>query len=122
MIDLAAHHIRIASQIYNIQREYYDDNELSTMSYLIKLVVSFQTMDGRNDKSNNLYGLRNRENNNRDGGLSINKHGSNKKEEEDDRPHQRRRIDETNNGDPEENLDMPVEIDFEGNLDQILNP
>ena len=57
LIDLAAHHIRIASQIYNIQREYYGDNELSMMQYLIELVVSFQTMDGRNDKANNWYGL-----------------------------------------------------------------
>ena len=90
------------------------------------MVVSFQTMDGRNDKANNRYGLRNREHNNRDGGLSINKHGSNDKEEEeegeDDRPHQRRRVNEENNKDPEDILDMPVAIDFEGGFDQILNP
>ena len=127
MISLAAHHYWIAPQIYDIQREYYNDNELTMMYYLIKLVVSFQTMDGRNDKDSNQYGLRNSKHNNRDGGLSINEHGSNndKEEEEeegeDDRPHLRRRVNEENNEDPEENLEVPREIDFEGNLDQILN-
>ena len=65
-------------------------------------------MDGMNDKANNRYGLRNRKHNNCDGGLSINKHGSNNEEEEgeeDDLPHQRRRVDEANNGDPEEILE-----------------
>ena len=85
-------------------------------------------MGGRNDKANNRYGLRNRKHNNRDGGLSINRHGSNNKEEEEeeeeevDCPHRWRCVDEANNGDPEKNLDVPVEIDFEGNLGQILNP
>ena len=82
-------------------------------------------MDGRNDKTNNQYGLRNRKHNNRNDGLSINEHGSNneeEEEEEDNRPHQRRRVDEADNGDPGENLDMPVEIDFEGNSDKIMNP
>ena len=58
--------------------------------------------------------------------MSINKHGSNDKEEEEekevDRPHQKRRVDEANNKDPEKNLDVPKEIDFEGNLGHILNP
>ena len=60
-------------------------------------------MDRRNDKANNRYELRNRKQNNRNGGLSINKHGSNDKEEEEeevDRPHQRRHVDEANNRDP----------------------
>ena len=55
--------------------------------------------------------------------MSINEHGSNNKEEEegeDDLPHQRRRVDETNNGDLEEILDVPRVIDFEDDLDQIL--
>ena len=82
-------------------------------------------MDGRNDEAKNQYGLRNRAHNNRDDGLRIDKQGSDNKEEEEeevDRPHQRRRVDKANNKDPEENLNVPVEIDFEGNLEQILNP
>ena len=82
-------------------------------------------MGGRNDNANNRYGLRYCKHNNRFDGLSIDKQGSEneyKEEEKVDRPHQRRRVDEANNGDPEENLDVPVEIDFESNLDQILNP
>jgi len=82
-------------------------------------------MDNRNDGANNRYGLRNHKHKNCDGELSINEHGSNddeEEEEEDDHPHQRRRVDKTNNGDPEEILDVPRLIDFEGNLDQILNP
>ena len=88
------------------------------------MVVSFQTMGNRNDEANNRYRLRNRKQNNCNGGLSINKQGSDDTEEEEeeeeevDRPHQRRRVDEANTGDPEENLDMPVDIDFEGDLDQ----
>ena len=81
-------------------------------------------MDGRNDEANNQYGLRNRKHNKLDYGLSINKQGSDNKEEEEeevDRPHQRRRVDEANNGDPGENLDVPSEIDFEGELEEILN-
>ena len=60
--------------------------------------------------------------------MSINKQRSNDeeedKEEEDevDRPPQRRRIDGDNNEDPGEMLDVPREIDFEGNSDLILNP
>ena len=66
-------------------------------------------MDGRNDEANDPYRLRNRKHNNRDGGLSINKHGSDheeEKEEQNDCPHQRRRVDEANNGDLGENLDV----------------
>ena len=68
-------------------------------------------MDGRNDEANNRYWLRNREHNNRNGGQSINKQGSDDKEEEEeeeeeedevDRLHQRRCVDKTNNEDPEE--------------------
>ena len=85
------------------------------MYYFHNLVVSFQTMDGRNDKANNQYGLRNRKHNNRNDGLSINKQGSDKKEEEEeevDHPHQRHHVDKANNRDPGENLDVPREIDF----------
>ena len=39
-------------------------------------------MDGRNDKANNQYGLRNRKHDNHDDGLSIDKQGSDDKEEE----------------------------------------
>ena len=119
MIDIAIHNIQIASQIYNTQREYYNDNELTMMQYLIKLVVSLQITGGRNDKANNQYGLWNREHINREGGLIINKHGSNNgdkdKEEEDEvnRPHQRRRVDEADNEDAGEVLDVPRVIDFE---------
>ena len=79
-------------------------------------------MDGRNDEAKNQYRLRNRKHKNRNGGLSINKHGSNNKEEEeeeDDRPHQRLRVDKAHNGDPEENLDVSRVIDFEA---FALNP
>ena len=82
-------------------------------------------MDSRNDKTNNRYGLRNRKHNSHNNGLSIDKQGSNNKEEEEeevDCPCQRRRVDKASNKDPGENLDVPVEIDFEGDLDQILNP
>ena len=58
-------------------------------------------MDGRNDKANNRYGLRNREQRNGNDALSINEHGSNDGEEEEEegennRPHQRRHVDEAN--------------------------
>ena len=88
-------------------------------------------MDGRNDKDNNRYGLRNREHSNCDDVMSINKQRSNDEEKEEDeedeedevdRPHQRCRVDKTNNEDPEEMLDVPRVIDFEDDLDQILNP
>ncbi len=129
MIDLATHNIWIASQIYNIQRDYYNDNELTMMYYLIKLVVSLQIMDGRNDKAaNNRYGLRNREHSNHNGGLSISGEGSGGKEEDKEEedvgnsPHQRRRVDDANNEDPGEMLDVPRVIDFDGNSEQLLNP
>ena len=93
------------------------------------MVVSLQIMDGRNDDAaNNRYGLRNREQSNREGRLSISGEGSGNKEENKEEkdggnhPHQRRRVDEANNKDPEEMLDVPRVINFEGNLDQILNP
>ena len=85
-------------------------------------------MDGRNDKANNRYGLRNREHRNSNDVLSINKQWSKDKEEdkeeedEVDHPHQRLRFDKANNKDPGEMLDVPRVIDFEGDLDQILIP
>ena len=85
-------------------------------------------MDGRNDKANNRYGLRNRKHSNRDDGLNIDKHGLDNKDEEEEEeyevncPHQRRRVGEANNGDPEEQLDVPRVIDFDGDLEQLLNP
>ena len=81
-------------------------------------------MDGRNDEANNQYGLRNCKHNKHNDGLSMDKQRSednNEEEEEVDRHHQRIRVDKENNEDPEDNLDVPVEIDFEGNLKQILN-
>ena len=74
------------------------------------MVVSFQNMDGRNDKNNNRYGLINFKHNNSNDGLIIHKKGSDNKEEEEeevDHPHQRRSVDKVNNRDPGENLDMP---------------
>ena len=85
-------------------------------------------MVGRNDEANSRYGLRNREHRNSNDVLSINKQRSNDKEkdeeEEDevDRPPQRHRIDGSNNEDPGEMLDVPRMINFEGNLEQQLNP
>ena len=82
-------------------------------------------MDNRNNEDNNRYRLRNHKHNICDDGLRIDKQGSEDKddeEEEVDCPHQRRHVEEANNEDPEDNLDVPVEIDFEGNLEQILNP
>ncbi len=85
------------------------------------MVVSFQIMDGRNDKAaNNQYGLRNREHSNRDGGLIISGEGSGNKEEdkeeedEDVCPHERRRVDQADadDKDPGEILDVPRAIDF----------
>ena len=84
-------------------------------------------MDGRNDETNNQYGLRNRKHSNRDDVLSINEQRSGDKEEEEneenevDRPHQRRRVDYTNNEDHEEMLDVPRVINVEA-LEQALNP
>ena len=97
------------------------------MKYLIHLVVSLQIMDGRNDKANNRYGLRNCKHSNRDDVLSINEQRSNdkvedeEKEDEVNRPHQRRRVDKANNEDSGEMLDVPRLIDFEA-LEQALNP
>ena len=60
--------------------------------------------------------------------MSINKQQSNNKdkdrEEEDEvnRPYQRRRVDQAINEEPEEQLDVPTVIDFDGNLEQLLNP
>ena len=74
-------------------------------------------MDGRNDKANNQYGLRNHDHINRNGGLSINKNGSNngeeEEEEENNHPHQRRRVDKANIKNHGEVLDVPRAIDFE---------
>ena len=100
------------------------------MQYLIDLVLSFQTMDGRNYKDNNRYRLRNHKHNIHNAGSGREEEDSDKQisedkykeEEEVDRPHRRRRVDKEDNKDPEENLDVPVKIDFEGDLDQILNP
>jgi hypothetical protein len=119
LIALAAHHYWIAPKIYDIQCEYYIENRLSMMQHFHDSIVYFQTMDGRNDKANNQCRLKNRKHNNHDGGLSIDEQGSNAKEEEEeegDRPHQRCHVDEANNGDPGENLEVPREIDFEGDL------
>ena len=64
-------------------------------------------MGGRNDEANNQYGLRNRKHNYHNDILSLDKQGSNTKEEEEkeeeevDHPHQRRHVNEANNGDPE---------------------
>ena len=41
-------------------------------------------MDGRNDKANNQYKLKNREHNNLDDGLSIDKQGSDDEEEDEE--------------------------------------
>ena len=83
------------------------------------------------EEANNRYGLRNREHSNRDNVMSIHKQGSgdeeedkeeeeeDKEEEENDRPTQRRRIDESNDEDPEDMLDVPRQIDFEA---FALNP
>jgi len=65
-------------------------------------------MDGRNDKNNNQYRLRNLKHNSRDDGMDReeednDKQGSEdkyKEEEEVDCPHQRRCVDEANNKDP----------------------
>ena len=57
-------------------------------------------MDGRNDKANNRYGLRNPKHNSHVDGLSINKKVSHNKEEDEeevDHPHQRHRVDKANN-------------------------
>ncbi len=85
-------------------------------------------MDIRNDESNNRYRLRNREHSNSDGVMSIHEQGSGNDDEEEEeeedevhRPHQRRRVDKTNNKDPEEILDVPRVINFEA-LEQALNP
>ena len=92
------------------------------------MVVSLQIMDGRNDDAtNNRYGLRNREQSNRKGRLSISGEGSGNeeeyKEEEDggNRPHQRRRVDQADADDKNhgEVLDVPRVIDFEA---FALNP
>ena len=67
-------------------------------------------MDGRNDKANNQYGLRNRKHSNWDDVLSINEQQSNNKEEDEeeedeiDHPQQMRRVDKANNKDPEKML------------------
>jgi hypothetical protein len=79
-------------------------------------------MDGRNDDAaNNRYGLRNREQSNREGRLSISGEGSGNeeedKEEEDvgNRPHQRRRVDQADADDENlgEVLEVPTAIDYE---------
>ena len=60
-------------------------------------------MDSRTGEANNQYGLRNCKHINANGGLSINKHGSNngdedkKEEDEVNCPHQRWRVDKANN-------------------------
>ena len=86
------------------------------------MVVSLQIMDGRNDDAaNNRYGLRNREQSNREGRLSISGEGSGNEEEDEEeedgcnRPHQRRRVDQADANDKNlgEVLEVPTAIDFE---------
>ncbi len=86
------------------------------------MVVSLQIMDSRNDDAaNNQYGLRNREQSNREGRLSISGEGSGNKEEDKEEedgancPNQRRRVDQADadNKNHEEVLEVPRAIDYE---------
>ena len=82
-------------------------------------------MDGRNDKPNNRYELRNYEHSNHNDVLSISRQGSGNKEEDKEEenggkhPHQRRRVDQADDKNHGEVLDVPREIDFEA---FALNP